>query len=108
MQPLNIVELPYYAVIFTSLRTVVVEDYAETNAVLEQAAKEIPGFLGQEAVRDGLGIAVSYWRDMESINTWRENVQHKQAKMRGAKEWYTHYSVRICKVESHNYFSKQA
>jgi heme-degrading monooxygenase HmoA len=106
VKPLHISDLPYYAVIFTSTRTDVMHDYSETNALLELSAKEIPGFLGQEAVRDRLGIAVSYWRDLQSIETWRKNLQHQSAKMRGIKEWYTHYSIRICKVESHNYFSK--
>lgn len=106
MHPLRIDDLPYYAVIFTSTRTDVKEDYSETNNLLEALAKEVPGFLGQEAVREGLGIAVSYWRDLESIEAWRKNLHHQSAKMRGVKEWYTNYSIRICKVESHNYFSK--
>lgn len=106
MHPLHIADLPYYAVIFTSTRTNVKKDYAETNILLEELAKNIPGFLGQEAVREGLGIAVSYWRDVESIDVWRKNLQHQMAKIRGVKEWYSHYSIRICKVESHNYFSK--
>ena len=99
-------ELPYYAVIFTSIRTDVKEDYAETNDFLEEAANAIPGFLGQEATRDGLGIAVSYWKDLESIDQWRKHLSHQSAKARGIREWYQTYSVRICKVESHNHFVK--
>ncbi len=103
---LHVAELPYYAVIFTSLRTDVAEDYSETNSLLEESAKEIPGFLGQEATRNAIGIAVSYWRDLESIEKWRHNLQHQHAKARGVREWYSEYTVRICKVEQHNQFVK--
>ena len=106
MSILKFDELPYYAVIFTSIRTDVADDYAATNDMLTEEAEKIPGFLGQEATRDGLGIAVSYWRDLESIDIWRKHVAHQQAKSRGAREWYKAYSVRICKVESHNHFFK--
>jgi len=99
-------ELPYYAVIFTSIRTDVKEDYAETNDFLEEAAAAISGFLGQEATRDGIGIAVSYWKDLESIDEWRKHLSHKDAKARGIREWYKTYTIRICKVESHNHFVK--
>ncbi|MCB9446864.1 MAG: antibiotic biosynthesis monooxygenase [Flavobacteriales bacterium] len=97
---------PYYAVIFTSLRTDVDTDYAATNDHLLELAGEIDGFLGMEAARDGLGIAVSYWRDLEAIDKWRKHMDHGVAKQRGRTEWYTHYKIRICKVEYDREFSK--
>jgi heme-degrading monooxygenase HmoA len=105
-QLLHFSELPYYAVIFTSIRTEVTEDYTETNNVLTEAASAVPGFLGQESTRDGLGIAVSYWKDLESIDQWRKHLAHQTAKQRGIREWYKTYTLRICKVESHNHFVK--
>jgi heme-degrading monooxygenase HmoA len=98
---------PYYAVIFTSLRTGVNTDYQETNELLFAEAEKVNGFLGQEAVRDGLGIAVSYWKTLEAVNEWRNNVHHKMAKARGISEWYTEYNIRICKVEHENHFVKE-
>ncbi|NND93597.1 MAG: antibiotic biosynthesis monooxygenase [Flavobacteriales bacterium] len=92
--------LPYYAVIFTSVRTDVDEGYLETNELLMKKAHEYEGFLHQDAVRDGIGIAISYWRDLESIIEWRKDSDHILAKGRGKKEWYRQYSVRIAKVES--------
>ena len=53
---------PYYAVIFTSLRTEIENDYsAMANRMLE-LAKIQDGFLGVESAREGLGITVSYWK----------------------------------------------
>lgn len=90
---------PYYAVIFTSIRTDVEEEYYETNELLMKKAEDYDGFIHQDAVRDGLGIAISYWRDLESIQAWRKDMDHIVAKERGKKEWYSQYSVRIAKVE---------
>ena len=51
---------PYYAVIFTSLRTKGDQGYSEmADKMLELAEKE-PGFLGVESAREDLGITVSY------------------------------------------------
>ncbi|EJM47726.1 antibiotic biosynthesis monooxygenase family protein, partial [Pseudomonas sp. GM48] len=54
---------PYYAVIFTSVRTEGDMGYAEAAAQMLELAREQPGFLGVESARgdDGLGITVSYW-----------------------------------------------
>lgn len=90
---------PYYAVIFTSFRTDVEDGYMEMNDLLMEKAKSYPGFMHQDSVRDGMGIAISYWKSLEDIQSWKKDVDHIQAKNRGIKEWYTGYSVRIAKVE---------
>lgn len=90
---------PYYAVIFTSLRTQVDEGYADMAVLMEKLASEQPGYLGIESVRDGLGITVSYWESLEAISNWKKNTEHLVAQSRGRKEWYSHFKTRICKVE---------
>lgn len=90
---------PYYAVIFTSLRTNRDEGYGETALLMEKMASEQPGFLGMESAREGLGITVSYWESLEAISHWKKNAAHSIAQQRGIQEWYTHYKTRICKVE---------
>lgn len=59
------------------------------------------GFLGIESARgaDGFGITVSYWDSMESILSWRAQVEHRAAQERGKALWYEHYEIRIAKVE---------
>jgi heme-degrading monooxygenase HmoA len=90
---------PYYAVIFTSLRTEVEEGYADTAALMVSLAAEQPGFLGVESARDGLGITVSYWENLEAIRNWKANTEHLFAQKMGREKWYTAYKTRICKVE---------
>jgi heme-degrading monooxygenase HmoA len=90
---------PYFAVIFTSVRTSVDEGYEDTDKKLEKLVKNQPGFLGMESVRKELGITVCYWKDMESVKSWARNSEHQLAKKRRRNEWYKEYRVRICKVE---------
>lgn len=95
-------ELPYYAVIFTSLRkTDGDRGYsAMADHMVELAAKQ-DGFLGVDSVRDanGAGITVSYWRDEAAILAWKRNDEHQKAQRGGQHTWYADYEIRIAKVE---------
>ena len=90
---------PYYAVIFTSLRTEGDNGYARMAEAMEKLASTQPGFLGIESARDGLGITVSYWDSLESIAAWKQNARHLLAQQRGREAWYASFKVRICRVE---------
>ncbi len=92
-------EPPYYAVIFTSLQSDQLEGYGETAEAMLSLATEQPGFLGIEAAREGVGITVSYWRDLQSIRNWKQQADHREAQRRGRSDWYRAYTTRIAKVE---------
>lgn len=103
-------EPPYYAVIFTSLRTDVNEGYGETSDRMIELAAQQPGFLGVESARgeDGLGITVSYWESEESIANWKRQGEHRLAQGRGYSEWYTEFFTRVARVERANHFTRPA
>ena len=90
---------PYYAVIFTSLRTEGDNGYDEMSVEMAGLAAEQDGFLGVEFARNELGITVSYWKSLEAIKNWKANTRHLLAQKQGRDAWYAHYKVRICKVE---------
>lgn len=92
---------PYYAAIFTSLRTEADEGYGQMADRMVELAASQPGFLGVESARgpDGLGITVSYWKDEASIKAWKANAQHQVAQETGKKVWYADYMLRVAKVE---------
>jgi heme-degrading monooxygenase HmoA len=90
---------PYYAVIFTSLQSDDLDGYAETAARMLELAAEQAGFLGVESAREGLGITVSYWSDLDSIRRWKSNAEHLQAQRNGRERWYANYKTRIARVE---------
>lgn len=102
----NTPEPPYYAVIFTSLRTDIQKGYAEMADWMSELAQQQDGFLGMEAARDGVGITVSYWRDLESIRNWKRHTDHQVAQEKGRSEWYKAYKTRIAKVERDYGFEK--
>ena len=93
------IKTPYYAVIFTSLRTEGDNGYAEMARKMDELAKEQNGYLSVESAREDLGITISYWKDAESIGKWRENAEHQLAQMKGYETWYRSFRVRICRVE---------
>ena len=92
---------PYYAVIFAAQRNDGDDGYAETSARMESLAASMPGFLGLQSARGegGFGVTVSYWESEEAIRNWKRNTEHLHAQRRGAKDWYSHYEVRVAKVE---------
>ncbi len=94
-------EPPYYAVIFSSLRTEGDQGYGDMAARMVAMAAEQPGFLGVESARgaDGLGITVSYWASSEAVSAWKSVTDHRVAQSRGRKDWYAAYNVRITRVE---------
>ena len=89
---------PYYAVIFTSVRTDGDNGYAQMADEMLALAAAQPGFLGFESARNEIGISVSYWASEEAIAAWKANATHRQAQGR-AKDWYAHFRVRVCRVE---------
>jgi heme-degrading monooxygenase HmoA len=90
-----------YAVVFTSRRTDGDDGYAHTADEMVALASRQAGFLGVESARneDGLGVTVSYWRDLECIARWKANADHLAAQRAGRERWYRAYRVRVCRIE---------
>ncbi len=102
----NTPQPPYYAVIFTSVRTDVDNGYSEMADLMFNLANRQEGFLGVESARNEIGITVSYWKDLESIRKWKLNAQHLIAQEKGKSDWYKHYKTRISLVERDYSFDK--
>ncbi len=90
---------PYYAVIFSTIRTDMDEGYEETAHRMEELAKQQEGYLGIESARNVMGITVSYWESLDAISKWKNNIEHTAARETGRALWYHKYQLRICKVE---------
>ncbi len=106
MKTAKIPKPPYYAVIFTSKRTNIDDDYSEVANRMVALANKQHGFLGYESAREEIGITISYWGNLESIKNWKKNVDHISAQRNGKAKWYKSYKVRICKVEKEYKFDK--
>lgn len=97
---------PYYAVIFTSVRTEGDYGYEKMAAEMVKLGFSQSGFLGAESTRDinGVGITVSYWDSLEAIENWKNHPRHKEAQKLGEDLWYKTFATRVCKVERHGLF----
>ena len=103
-RPVETPEPPYYAVIFTSLRTDGDHGYGAMTELMDGLARTQPGYLGHESAHEGpkdggVGITVSYWRDLEAIAAWKRQLDHAAGQRLGRERWYSAYSVRIARVE---------
>jgi heme-degrading monooxygenase HmoA len=97
---------PYYAVIFSSVRTPVDDGYANMAEKMVELAGQQPGFLGVESARNELGITISYWNDLESIKQWKHHAEHSLARDMGRSIWYEQFRTRIARVERDYEFFK--
>jgi heme-degrading monooxygenase HmoA len=101
-QVASIPQPPYYAVIFSSVRTEAdTEGYAAMAERMVELARQQPGFLGLETARgdDGRGITVSYWESEEAIRHWRDDAEHRLAQAGGRERWYARFALRVARVE---------
>jgi len=102
-------DTPYYAVIFTSLRSTpgahgegagsVDDGYGAMADIMAESAARQPGYLGVESAREEVGITVSYWSSLDAIRAWKNDSEHLLAQRLGRQSWYDAYQVRICRVE---------
>ena len=99
-------KMPYYAVIFTSKRTETDNNYLEMATKMIELAQLQEGFLGVESARSEIGITVSYWKSLEAIKNWKQNMNHLEAQKLGVANWYEKYTVRIALVEKEYSFEK--
>ena len=73
---------PYYAVIFTSVRTDSDNGYGDAAKRMLELATKQDGFLGFETARQEIGISVSYWTSIEAIKAWKENAEHRETQQK--------------------------
>lgn len=99
---------PYYAVIFTSVRTAVDDGYGEMSDRMMALAVQQPGFLGVDSAREEVGITVSYWDSLDAIKNWKMNTEHLMAQKTGREKWYHSFTTRICRVEKEYAFQAMA
>ncbi|KAJ6620343.1 hypothetical protein B0H10DRAFT_1792023 [Mycena sp. CBHHK59/15] len=95
------IHAPHYAVIFSSKRRAKEGDgYSEMAAKMDALARQQTGFLGIESVSSlRSGITISYWKDEDSIKSWKANLEHLLAQKKGRNEWYLKYEVKVAKVD---------
>lgn len=96
-----------YAVIFISQLKGDDPGYHSMAKEILDLARTQKGFLGFESARSDIGISISYWEDLASIQEWKKQSDHIEAQTRGQREWYQWYRIQICKIERSYHFPVQ-
>ena len=88
-----------YAVIFTAqMINPDKEYYATANKMRELAINKYGCTDFTSAFEDSTEITVSYWRTLEQINTWKQDIDHLKAQDMGKNNWYKTYKVQVVEV----------
>ena len=74
--------------------------YEEMNLLTIEEVNKNEGHLGNELFsNDEKYIFISYWKDLDSIEKWKNNKLHISAK-KMAVTWYKTYKMQISKLEN--------
>ena len=76
-----------------------VQDYLDIAARLRPELEKIDGFISIERFkslsRDGKILSLSFWRDEEAIERWRQHEQHHAAQLTGRDRIFRDYRIRV-------------
>ena len=72
-----------YAVIFSYQLSDNLDGYEDMDQKTIDAVVNVPGYLGYEKFGDGnQNTFISYWKDLKSVDIWRKDFLHIEAKPR--------------------------
>ena len=85
------------------------EDYQAMAAEMLAYAKTQPGYVDfkQYEAEDGERLSVVKWKDRETLEAWKENTRHREAKKGGRERWYASYDIEIAEVIDRNAFTRK-
>jgi heme-degrading monooxygenase HmoA len=88
-----------YAVIFRATTNELDQAYFDTAKRMRELALSQYNCIEFTAVTEGSNeIAISYWKNLEEIQKWKENGEHIVAQEQGKTKWYENYRVEIVEI----------
>ncbi|WP_373034015.1 antibiotic biosynthesis monooxygenase [Sulfurovum sp.] len=92
-----------YAVIFeVKIKEEGKDQYLAIAAKLKEQLIQMDGFISierfQSLVEEGKLLSLSYWESIESIEIWKQNLDHLQAQSEGRAKLFEDYRIRIADV----------
>jgi len=85
------------------------EDYQDMAAEMFAYAKTQPGYVDfkQYQAEDGERLSIVKWSDRETLEAWRRNARHREAKKSGREHWYASYDIEIAEVIDKSAFTRK-
>jgi heme-degrading monooxygenase HmoA len=78
------------------------KEYFDLAAELRPLLEEIEGFISIERFESlttkGKYLSLSFWRDEESIRTWRNIEEHRKVQAMGRSSVFAEYRIRVASV----------
>ena len=78
------------------------DTYLEIAAGLRDELQKIDGFISierfQSLTEEGKVLSLSFWRDEEAIQNWRNLEKHRNAQSRGRAGVFADYRLRVASV----------
>jgi heme-degrading monooxygenase HmoA len=77
-------------------------DYLDIAAALKPGLSKIDGFISverfQSLTEPNKYLSLSFWRDEDAIEAWREHVEHRAAQRRGREQLFADFRIRVATV----------
>ena len=77
-------------------------DYLTIAQILGEQLKDIEGFISIERfeslAQPGKLLSLSFWKDEQAVQHWRNRAEHRQAQSRGREEVFEDYRLRVASV----------
>jgi len=78
------------------------QEYFDLAAELRPELEKIDGFISVERFtsmnNEGKYLSVSFWRDENALNQWREHLGHRDAQEKGLNNIFQNYRIRVAEV----------
>ena len=88
-----------YAVIFRAEINKPDQNYSDMALALRELALQQFGCTEFVATSEnGYEIAISYWPNLDSIQSWKNHPLHKEAQELGKSKWYKSYQVQVVEL----------
>ena len=78
------------------------QEYFDLATELRPELEKIDGFVSVERFtsmyNEGKYLSVSFWRDENALNQWREHLGHREAQKKGLNKIFRNYRIRVAEV----------
>ena len=76
------------------------QDYQELDAEMERLVRDQPGYVSHKSygAADGERLTLVWFRDQETLRSWKMQPRHLEAQRRGRERWYEFYEIEVAEV----------
>jgi len=83
-------------------------EYEKLTDVMFARASSWPGFVAMKSYtgEDGERLTLVWWKDAETLRSWREDAPHDSAQRKGRELWYEWYEMDVAEIVRESRFTR--